>query len=457
MLTRLSSIRLLSGLVLGSIVLLFSSGAAKPQTQNQKPPPVKKPAATPAAPPAPVSKHYPILLIASGSEPGWSARIGMKGIERLERKGYPPIILEPGDISAEDSGTAWNYRAKDTATDAVVTLRLTRETCTDLTPETKYSFRAVVTHAQIGELNGCAKIAAEQFPEFKQKNLDDDDPDKKKVVPPAVTGFKNPVVTAFLDPAGKVMIARGEAAKLVAPDGSELSFSHDGKRLLYTQNLPGHDRKIMLYDVAAGKSTELVRGLVASALFSPNDSTIAFMKQVGTDWQVWTMPAGSPEKASQLSAGPVWALHGWLDVQSVLASDAAKLYFLRTDGPPTTIPISEVFGQFERKSTDTIRVNSVNPDLLLVTALIKTVRPAMAKDPESKLGSATFLYEIKSKRLVVITPPNVFAHDGEWSRDGLQIFFTDAANKMAPSIYKIFWDGSGFKRVRAGSELAVGQ
>ena len=426
--------------------------------QTQKPPAqTKKPPVTPAAPPAPVSKHYPILLIATGSEPGWSARIGMKGVERLERTGYPPITLEPGEISAEDSGTGWTYKAKDTGTNAAVILRLTREACTEGTPETKYSFRAVLTHAQIGELKGCAKIAAEQFPEFKQKNLDDDDPDKKKVVPPAITGFKNPVVTAYLDATGRVMIARGEAAKVVAPAGSQLSFSHDGKRLLFTRNDAGKDRTIVLYDVATGKSTELMRGSLASAFFSPNDAMIAFMKLVGTDWQVWALPTGAPEKAAQLGTGAVWALHGWMDVQTVLASDASKLYFLRTDSPATSMAMSEVYGQFERNSTDTIRVHPSNPDLLLVTALTQTVRPGMAKDPDSKLGSAAFLYEIKSKRQVVVTPPNVFAQDGEWSRDGLQIFFTDAANKKAPSIGKIFWDGSGFKRVRAGSGLVVGQ
>ena len=127
-------------------VALVAPGRAGAQAAN--PPQTKKPATTPVAPPAPVSKHYPILLIASGSEPGWSARIGMKGVERLERTGYPPITLEPGEISAEDSGTAWTYKAKDTGTDAAVTLRLTREPCTDGTPETKYSFRAVLTHAE---------------------------------------------------------------------------------------------------------------------------------------------------------------------------------------------------------------------------------------------------------------------------------------------------------------------
>src|SRR5207248_6699397 len=144
-------------------------------------------------------------------------------------------------------------------------------------------------------------IAAEQFPEFKQKNLDEDDPDKKKVVPPAITGFKPPVEVAFLDPAKKLMLARGEIAKIVAAGGYQPSFSHDGKRLLYTETVQKNERKIVLYDVATGKATELIRGSVANAFFSPNDANIAFLKLVGTDWQVWTMPAGSPEKAAQLS------------------------------------------------------------------------------------------------------------------------------------------------------------
>ena len=151
-------------------------------------------------------------------------------------------------------GPPGRISAKDTGTDAAVTLRLTRETCTEGTPETKYSFRAVLTHAQIGELKGCAKIAAEQFPEFKQKNLDDDDPDKKKVVPPAITGFKNPVVTAYLDAAGRVMIARGEAAKVVAPDGyRSLRFRMTERDCCLHGMTPGKDRTIVLYDVASGK------------------------------------------------------------------------------------------------------------------------------------------------------------------------------------------------------------
>jgi hypothetical protein len=160
----------------------------------------------------------------------------MKGAERLERAGYPPITLEPVEISADESGTAWNYRAKDMGTGADVTVRLSREACTGGTAEAKYSFRAVVTHAQIGVLNGCAKIAAEEFPEFKQKNLDDDDPEKKKVVPPAISGFKPPVAMAFIDATGKVVLVHGGVTKIVAPAGYQLSLSHDGKRLLFTHD-----------------------------------------------------------------------------------------------------------------------------------------------------------------------------------------------------------------------------
>ena len=407
------------------------------------------------APAAPQSKHFPILLIASGVEPNWSVRIGMKGAERLERAGYPPITLEPGEISADDSGTAWTYRAKDTGTGVDLTARLSREACTEGPAETKYSFRAVVTHAQIGVLNGCAKIAAEEFPEFKQKNLDEDDPEKKKVVPP-ITGFKAPVAMAFIDATGKVVLVRSSVAKIVAPAGYQLSLSHDGKRLLFTRDEQGKDRTIVMYDAASGKSTELIRGLVQRAFWSPDDSRIAFMRSTGQDWTVWTMPAGSPEQALQLSTSGVWALHGWLDAHTVLASDDSKLYFLQTESPPTAMAIRDVYGDgYEVMSSDTIRANPANADLLMVTAYVSHPKAGMPTDAQTGMGGAAFLYELKSKRRVDLTPGNVFAQDAEWSHDAIQIFFTN--REKAPVICRVFWDGSGYKRVRAGSGLVVGE
>ena len=456
---KIRGFRWLCMLAMTTAVPTMAQAPAKPATQAPATgAAAKKPGVGQAAPApaAPQSKHFPILLIASGVEPSWSIRIGMKGAERLERSGYPPITLEPGEISADDSGTAWTYRAKDTGTGADVTVRLSREACTEGSAEAKYSFRVVVTHAQIGVLNGCAKIAAEEFPEFKQKNLDEDDPEKKKVVPPPITGFKAPVAMAFVDSTGKVVLVRSGVTKIVAPAGYQLSLSHDGRRLLFTRDEQGKDRTIVLYDAVSGKSTDLMRGLVQRPFWSPDDSRIAFMRSTGQDWTVWAMPAGAPDKALQLSTGGVWALHGWLDAHTVLASDDTKLYFLRTESPPTAMAIREVYGDaYEVMSSDAIRANPANPDLLMVTAYVSHPKAGMPADPHTGMGGAAFLYELKSKRRVDVTPANVFAQDAEWSRDAIQIFFTN--REKAPTVCKVFWDGSGYKRVRAGSGLVVGE
>ena len=425
---------------------MFGIATLLGQTPSKAPssvPQQKKPA---PAPPAPQSKHYPILLIAAGTEPFWSLRIGMKGAERLERVGYPPIPLDPGEIDQEGAAEAWLYHAKDTATAADVTVRLSREACSDNMSDIKYQFRAVVTHAQIGELKGCARIAPDQFPEFKQKNLDDDDPDKKKVVAPAITNFKPPVAVAYLDPAGKVMFARGEApAKIAAPRGSQLSLSHDGKRLLFTREDQGSDRTIVLYDTVTAKQNDLMRGAVQSGFWSPDDSQIAFLKLTDQAWHVWTFPANAPDRAAELSSEGVLALQGWQDVHTVLASDASRLYFLKTESPPASTELHELFGSgIQIAATDVIRANPVNPDLLLVSAPAGT-------------GNSVFLFELKSKRHLLLSPPSLYAAAAEWSRDGIQIFFTTRDAAKNSSICRIFWDGSGFKRQRPGSGMVIGQ
>jgi uncharacterized membrane protein len=417
---------------------LFGQAPSKPSSQPQQ----KKPTPLPAAP---QSKHYPILLIASGSEPSWSLRIGMKGAERLERPNYPPIPLDPGEIEQEGTAEAWVYNAKDSATGADVTVHLSREACSDRGSETKNPFRAVVTHAQIGELQGCAKTAPEQFPEFKQKNLDDDDPDKKKVVPPPIN-FKPPVAVAYLAPEGKVMFVRGATPpKIVAPKGSQLCLSHDGRRLLFTREDQGSDRTIVLYDTVTARSTDLIRGAVQSAFWSPDDSEIAFLRLADQAWHVWTMPANAPDKAAQLANDSVLVLQGWQDLHTVLASDASALHFLRTESPPSTLGLHEIYGSgFQSTSTDLIRASPANSDLLLVSASAGTGNPA-------------FLFEIRSKRRVPLTPANLNATSAEWSRDGVQIFFTTRDAAKNPVIFRIFWDGSGLKRQRPGSDMVIGQ
>src|SRR5271155_4618337 len=139
---------------LSRLALLLRIAATLAFTANfaaaQTPPPAKKPApnapATAAMPNAPQSTHYPILLLAFGNAPTWDVRIGPKGPELLERQGYPPIVLDPTEISREGTAESWIYRAKDYAAGATFSVRLTREACSDSTSTTKYTFRAVVTH-----------------------------------------------------------------------------------------------------------------------------------------------------------------------------------------------------------------------------------------------------------------------------------------------------------------------
>lgn len=418
----------------------------------------KKPQVGPAAP---QSRHFPILLILSGTDPVWSARIGMKGPELLERQGYPPITLEPGEVSQDPAPMTWTYHAKDTATGADVQVHMVREPCMVGLTDTKYTFRAELDHAQIGTLKGCARIAPDQFPEFKQKNLDDDDPEKKKPGPPPITNFKPPVAVAYLDPAGRAILKRGAQTHVVAAKGSELSLSHDGKRLLFTRDDPSGGHTILLFDSSTGKTTELLRGLVQEqqAFWSPDDSRIAFLKSDGAVSHVWIAPSASPGQAAQLSATPVNYLDGWADAHTVVAANADSYLWIADDGGTVqAISAHDLCGpDFLASTANPVRVSPINPDLLLVSAPLLKPPSGSPTDPKTGYGSGLFFYEIRSKRRSPLTTPDVPAAEGEWSRDSIQIFFTSRDPRRGPVVNRIFWDGSELKRYLVGSSLVVGQ
>jgi uncharacterized membrane protein len=430
---------------------------------SQTQPQAKKPAPAPAAP---QSTHYPILLLALGNEPSWSLRIGLKGPERLDRMGYPPIPLDPGEIAREGTTDAWTYRAKDSATGAEVAVHLTRESCSQTasgstatpgSPAERYSFRVSVDHAQIGSLKGCARIATELFPKINNQATDDDDT-KNKPTPPTITNFKPPVAVGYLDSSGKVMFSRNGVKKIVAPEGSELSVSHDGRRLLFTRSdsKTGPERTIVLYDFVTGRTTELQRGLVRQAFWSPDDSRIAFLKIDGQKWLVWTFPADAPEKAAVFSSDSVNSLHGWVDAHTLLASDMENAYWISADGK-IALPLKAIYGDaFQIMSSDTIRVHPANPDLLLISADYNTA-PATIPTDGMDLAAGFFLYEVRSKRRVVLSPSDQWARGAEWSRDGLQVFYTRRASASSLSTFRIFWDGTGMRRYAEGTDLVIGQ
>ncbi len=447
---------LLASVILASLATL---------TSGQTPAPAKK---LPAGPPAPQSTHYPILLLAVGNNPIWSLRIGQKGPERLDRTGYPPIPLEPAEVTHEAAADSWTYHAKDSATGAAVAVHLTREACNDATNDTlnpapppaiKYSFRASVDHAQIGSLAGCARIAAELFPKINNQPDDEEDSDKKKPPVPTVTNFKPPIAVAYLNSAGNVVLSSGPKKKIAAQAGTELALSHDGKKLLYTRSdsKSSPDRTIVLYDFDSGKSLELVHGLVRQAFWSPDDGRIAFLKTVDRSWQVWSFYFSMPEAAALFSSQSVNSLHGWADNHTVLATDMENAYWLSEDNQQQSAALKDIYGPaFQIRSSDTLRVNPVNPDLLLISADYLSA-PAGAAVDSTGLAAGFFLYELLSKRRVTLCPPEQSGHSAEWSRDGLQVFFTGSDSSRRPVTYRIFWDSTGLQRSLTGSDYVIGQ
>ncbi len=464
---RLFSLFVLGGLLSAGEALFAQEVATKP---TQKPAP-KSATPTPAAEVVgpQQTKHYPILVIAHGNEPFWALRLGMKGPERLDRVGYPPVVLEPLEVVRDDTGNLWTYHAKDSATGAAVSVKLTRDPCSDGMSETKYTFKVSVEHVQIGTLNGCGLSSPEKFPEFRKKNqLDPDenaaagtdkDKDKFSVLEP-ITKFAPPLAVAYLDAAGKVVLSRGEMKKTVASAGSELAVSHDGKKLLFTRSdsKTGPERTIVLYEADSGHSKDLMTGLVRQAFWSPDDGRIAFLKNVEQKWQVWAFAVNEPEKAAVLYGGDMAALQGWVSPDTLLANDLQNAYWIGTDGQvKQTVPLKSIYGdQFQIISSDTIRVNPVNADLLLVTANYTTKPPGAPADATG-WNSTFFLYEVKAKRQVILCPTDTWARSAEWSHDGLQIYFSRLGTGNAFAINRIFWDGTGVKRYLTGSGMVIGK
>src|SRR5258708_15848063 len=125
-----------------------------------------------------------------------------------------------------------------------------------------------------------------------------------------------------------------------------------------------------LYDSAAGKSTNLLTGSVRELFWSPDDTRIAFLKFQDQKWQIWTFPTATPESAAPFYINNVTALHGWVDAHTVLASDPENLYWIGDGSQPIqTLALKDLYGpSFQVMSSDTVRVNPANPDLLLVSA-----------------------------------------------------------------------------------------
>lgn len=449
-----------------------SPSSASPSSQDAAASQAKKPA---VGPPAPQSTHFPILLLLEGKDKSWSLRIGQKGPERLDRPNYPPIPLDAGQVVMEGTGGAWVYNAKDSQTGAAITIHLKREPCTDTAATTKYGFSASVDDVQLGTLDGCARVATELFPKINNQPSDDDDDDAKdKPAPPTVTNFKSPVNYAFVAGPDKMYVKRGATLKgILGKAGSALSLSHDGRKLLFVREEGSATlRSINFYDFESRRTTELLRGNVNSPFWSPDDSRIAFLENSSGKWQIWTMTPDAPDKAAIFYQGDEVSLEGWADAHTVIASDLQALSWIGDDGTiKQTVSSADLFGkdQFGISSGNTVRVHPLNPDLLLVSAewlpaaASAAMKEAAAKDATS-VGSAKppsqtfFLYEVRSKRRAVLGPFNLSCTDAEWSKDGLQIFFTGReVSGSAAATYRVFWDGTSQIKAHDGYDFVIGE
>jgi uncharacterized membrane protein len=481
-------VRLVLPLLFSFVAMSLVPGRMLAQTPAQKPAP-KTPANenAPQIPaqqpvPSPVSHHFPILIIAQGNDPGWSLRIGMKGPERLDRSGYPPIVLNPGDTSSDESDHSWTFNATDDDTGAKVVVKLTRDSCSESPSTAQYTFRVEVDHAQIGQLKGCGLSDPQKFPEFAKKNqlampdeadpngnnsdksneeiARDKDQDYRKTVLEPITKYHSPVATAYLESSGRVVVSRGEVRKVVAASGSELALSHDGRSLLYTRSdsSTGPERSIVLYDVDTGRSRVVAGNNVRQPFWSPDDSHFAYVKFDGKIWQIWTAAINAPDNATQLSPTDIAGLQGWISPTTILGTDLQNAYWLSEDKPPQIVPLKDIYGEtFQIMSSDTMRVCPINPDLLLVSAYYLNA-PAGAPTDSVGLNETFFLYEIRAHRRTVLGPPDLYTRNAEWSRDGLQIFFTRGVpGKTATATDRMFWDGSGLKRYSAGNSLVIGR
>jgi uncharacterized membrane protein len=461
------SLRTQINLLIAVLALLALPTASWAQAQSV--PPAKKP---PVGPPAPQSTHYPILLLAFGNEPNWNLRLGLKGPERLDRPGYPPIPLEPAEVTHEAAADSWTYHAKDSVTGAAVAVHLTREACTDAANDTltstpplggKYSFRVSVEHAQVGTLKGCARIATELFPKINNQPDQEEDDDKKK--PPApvstVTKFQAPIAVAYLNSAGSVVFKRGQVSRVVSPHPSSgLSVSHDGKKLLFTaDDAPGPIRTLYQFDFDTSAKHELLRANVRQAFWSPDDKRIVYLKWDNSAWSVWTTSADIQQAGTNIFTREGIELYGWPDDHTLLVSSAESLLWISDDGNiQQQLPFQDIFGSaYHLARIDDVRLNPANPDILLVSFWYVPSAGESPLDKHEGNSPALLLYELKSKRRVVLTPAGTWAESAEWSRDGFQVFFTGMDSSKRTATYRIFWDGIGLQKYTSGTGLVIGQ
>jgi hypothetical protein len=230
--------------------------------------------------------------------------------------------------------------------------------------------------------------------------------------------------------------------------------------LLFTaEDQPGPIRSLYQYDFDTAAKRELLKANVRQPFWSPDDKKIAFLKWDNSAWSLWSINTDDLQSGSGFFTVGGLELYGWVDEHTLLGSDYDSLLWISDDGSiRQKLPFQEVFGSGYRIGRIvSFRLNPANPDLLLASFYYIPPTGEVPLDRHEGNSPAILLYEIKSKRRVVLTPQGSWAEFGEWSRDGLQVFFTGADSSRRYATYRMFWDGIGLQKYVSGTSLVIGQ
>jgi hypothetical protein len=96
------------------------------------------------------------------------------------------------------------------------------------------------------------------------------------------------------------LVYQPEGGKPVVVDrnGYEPNLRRNGKQLLYTrqQSANSPKRTLVLYDVASGRSRDLISGFVSGPVWSPDGRRMGFTRLEAKVWQVWVMDLAEPAR-----------------------------------------------------------------------------------------------------------------------------------------------------------------
>jgi WD40-like Beta Propeller Repeat len=259
----------------------------------------------------------------------------------------------------------------------------------------------------------------------------------------------------FVHANGRVALERapGDASYVLFDKGREPARTPDGKRVYWWA-----DDGIHFADVDGGARGLFRAGNLRSPRVSPDGKQLVWGEMVGEHWSIMRSPVDRTSGRTP-AATPTILFRGndsvfqpsWLpDGAGVIAHDLDHVYWIALDGKPTrTLPASAFTDGTGggTSSADRFVVCPTDPNRIAYTVEYGTD------------GNQLWLYDLSTKQRTRVTPPDVFAVDPNWSRDGRFLYFRGfrkrGSKPIRDGVLRIAADGSGLVRVAPGSEPSL--